>query len=336
MSFEPQHDVVILYHKNCLDGLAAAWVVWKSYNGFADTVAVQYGDDFEANFGEGFSSLIGKRVICVDFAFDLATTKHLMGICRLLVLDHHETAWKELAPIAEKDWEQGFLKVMNAREEEELSVVIVDMRHSGAMLAWNFFVAVGMPKDMPCPAGISMVEDYDLWRHELPHTKHWVAAAFSYDMNVETFDKVINKDVKEVVAEGIAIQRHVDKTVKGLAKQARRFIIDDIEVPIVNANSLFRNELGALLSVGEPFSVTYADGRDGRQYSLRSKKGSGHNVGEIAKRFGGGGHANSAAFRISLDDEQFHRSHLELYSWRAVRVKGEWVKAPRYEAKENG
>jgi hypothetical protein len=327
MAFESQHDVVIIYHKNCLDGLAAGWVVWKYYGGQADTVAVQYGDDFEDIFGQGFGKLIGKRVICVDFAFDLHTTKHLMSICSLLVLDHHDTALKELAPIAEKEWEKGLEAWFKSEQGDGGSVVVVDNRHSGAMLAWKWFNVDNVSS--ACPLGIIYAEDYDMWWHKHPNTKHWVAAAFSYEMNVTTFDTVINKDIDELVAEGVAIQRHIDKTVKGLSRSARRFKLDDYDVPIVNANSLFRNELGAALSVGEPFSVTYADGRDGRQYSLRSKKDGGVHVGEIAKRFGGGGHANSAAFRIPLTDEQFHHSHEYLSSYSYTKVGGEWAKVPK-------
>lgn len=334
MAFESQHDTVVLYHKNCLDGLAAAWVVWKAYGFQVDTVAVQYGDDFDAIFGNNFASLIGKKVICVDFAFTLSITKYLMSICSLLVLDHHDSALKELAPIAEKFWKVGRVKWDEVDGEDGgSSMVVVDTRHSGAMLAWNWFFAVGMPKDMPCPPGIQYAEDYDLWKFKFEQTRSWVAAAFSYDMNVETFDRVVNKDVQDMVKEGVAIQRHIDKTVRGLARSAHPFVMDEYEVPVVNANSLFRNELGALLAVGVPFSVTYSDGRDGRQYSLRSIKNAptSVNVAAIAERFGGGGHANSSAFRISFDDDQFHSSHLTLTSKRHVKQNDEWVEVPRYK-----
>jgi hypothetical protein len=336
-----QHDVVCLYHKNCLDGLAAGWVVWSFFGGFLDMVAIQYGDDYEAMFGEGFQSLVGKKVICVDFAFDLKTTKFLSEICDLLVLDHHDTAQRDLGEIAYKSFVQARNEftprglMYNIPNEPNMTVV-VDNRHSGARLAWEWFYATAL-----VPTPIKFVEDYDLWKFHYANTKAFVAAAFSGEMTPEQFNKYVSNDPDEqskiidrMVLEGNAIQRHIDKTVKGLSRSARRFKLDGYDVPIVNGNSVFRNELGAILAVDEPFSVTYTDHRDGRQYSLRSKK-DGLHVGDIAKRFGGGGHANSAAFRIHMDDDQFHNSHLELSSTRHVKNGNEWVEVPRYAKKDS-
>lgn len=325
MAFESQHDTVVLYHKNCLDGLAAAWVVWCAYEGKVDLAAVQYGDDFVERFGANWNDLAGKTVICVDFAFSLQDTKSLMQNSRLLVLDHHATALKDLESIAWRDFTKGFEQWHHRLDDHTNSVVVVDSRYSGAMLAWMWF----NPGEQP-PQGIKFAQDYDLWQFTYPETKNWAAAAFSHDLTVENFNWVIATPVEEVVREGRAIQRHIEKTVRGLAKSARRFKLDDHEVPIVNANSLFRNELGSLLSADEAFSITYSDSRHGRQYSLRSKKG-GVDVGAIAKRFGGGGHPNSAAFSIEMGDDQFHHSHEYLVSVRLVYAGGRWIKAPRYE-----
>lgn len=325
MAFESQHDTVVLYHKNCLDGLAAAWVVWCAHKGDVDLVPVQYGDDWVEQFGENWSLLAGKDVVCVDFAFSLSETKALGNICNLLVLDHHLTAAKDLETVACRCWTKGYEQWFLTRDQFGHSTIVVDDRHSGAMLAWMWF----NPGKEP-PPGIKFAQDYDLWQFNYPETKNWAAAAFSHDLTVENFNRVIATPLEEVVREGRAIQRHIEKTVRGLAKSARRFKLDDHEVPIVNANSLFRNELGSLLSADEAFSISYSDSRYGRQYSLRSKKG-GVDVGAIAKRFGGGGHPNSAAFSIEMTDDQFHHSHEYLESMRLAFVDGHWIKVPRYE-----
>lgn len=329
MAFESQFDTVVLYHKNCLDGLAAAWVVWCAHEGKVDLAAVQYDNDFAERFGPNWEDLAGKNVICVDFAFNIQETKSLMGIAKLLVLDHHASAWKDLESIAWNDFTKGFEQWHSRPDDYTNSVVVVDSGYSGAMLAWMWF----NPGIEP-PQGIKFAEDYDLWKFRYPETKNWVAAAFSYEMTVENFNKVIATPVDEMVVEGRAIQRHIEKTVKGLSRSQRRFQLDEYDVPIVNANSLFRNELGAILSANEPFSLTYSDSRNGRQYSLRSKKGTGVDVSVLAKRFGGGGHANSAAFSISMDDEQFHHSHVSLSSTCLVKVDNSWEKVPRYKEKE--
>lgn len=337
-----QHDVICLYHKNCLDGLAAGWAVWTAFQGNVDMVSIQYGDDPVAIFGEGLEVLVGKKVICVDFAFDLDTTKYLATICDLLVLDHHDTAQRDLGSIAFK----SYVEAKHAYIRDDISffanngagaTIVVDNRHSGARLAWEWFF--DNPKGY-VPTPIKFVEDYDLWRFNYDSTKAFVAAAFSGEMTVQQFDTYVSANPEEqstildrMVVEGKAIQRHIDKTAKSLARGARRFKLDEFDVPVVNASSVFRNELGAILCDGEPFSVTYTDNRDSRQFSLRSKKDGAH-VGDIAKRFGGGGHANSAAFIIKLTDDQFHQSHERLESTMISKVDGEWKKVPRYGKKD--
>jgi len=49
---------------------------------------------------------------------------------------------------------------------------------------------------------------------------------------------------------------------------------------------------------GEPFAACYMDTPEGRVYSLRSSD-DGLDVGEIAKKFGGGGHKHAAGLELT-------------------------------------
>lgn len=330
MGIELNHDVVVIHHKNCLDGIAAAWSAWKYFEGKVDLVPAQYGDNFEEMFGEGFSDLIGKRVFCLDFAFDLVTTKQLMGVCQLVVLDHHDTAWKNLNGIASSSIDKwhGAVSIFDNEDLRHNSLVLVDQTKSGAILSWLFFF--GKDAVNP-PSGLSFVQDRDLWQFKHPETRPWTAAAFSHELTVENFDMLMQTPVHEVVLEGKAIQRHMDKTVNLLAKSGRTFRLDEYAVPVVNCNALFASDLGHKLGEGEMFSITYNDSHNARQFSLRSRHPD-VKVNEIAERFGGGGHPGAAGFRISFDDDQFHHSHTHLESVKYIKNGDEgWTPIPRYK-----
>jgi len=49
-----------------------------------------------------------------------------------------------------------------------------------------------------------------------------------------------------------------------------------------------------------PFAACYWDTPEGRVFSLRSRE-DGADVSEIAKKYGGGGHAHASGFRVPYD-----------------------------------
>lgn len=269
-----------IYHKNCMDGLAAAWVVWDYFKGAVDLLAAQYGDELPPD-----SELKGRSVFVVDFSYNREQVLRLREICELVILDHHETAAKELE-----------------------GLVHVDQSHSGAMLTWNYF-----HPDKAAPQGLLFIQDRDLWQWRLRGSKQWTTAAFSYPLSVEHFNDLVKRPIGEVILEGTTLLRKHEQDIEKIAKSVRMMTIDGVEVPVINANALFASDLGHLLSQDHEFAVIYVDSKEERQFSLRSQKGK-TNVNEVAERFGGGGHKGAAGFRIHFDDPRFARSHLELNS----------------------
>ena len=68
-------------------------------------------------------------------------------------------------------------------------------------------------------------------------------------------------------------------------------------MPAVNASPVDTSELLESLAVGHPFALSWSVRFDGVfQYSLRSSA-NGLDVSEIAKAYGGGGHAHAAGFQ---------------------------------------
>lgn len=289
---------ICLYHKNCLDGIAAAWVAWKYFKGEIDLIAIQYGDPIPI--------LGGRKTYVLDFSFKADVLFELDGLCDMVLLDHHATAITEFGKLGD-------------RVNQLKGHFVLDEQYSGAMLAWRYF----FPDQEP-PIEISIVQDRDLWQFKVPYTKEWTMAAFSYPFDVEIFDKLVNRGVDSVCNEGNVLERKQRHDVEKIAKSVRTMKIDGHVIPVINANVFFVSDLGHKLSEGHPAAVVYTDGTDGRVFSLRSRE-DGIRVNELAERFGGGGHPGAAGFKIPFKDRRFKNSHLHLrskgYWWRRIKIR---------------
>lgn len=262
---------LILYHGGgCSDGFCAAWVASLKYPD-AEFVAV--------NYGEPSPEVAGREVVILDFSYRrdviLAMAKSAKSIT---VRDHHATAEKELAnlpPVGNLD-------------------VVFDMNKSGAMLAWELFY----PGEKP-PLIVEYVQDRDLWRHELEHSREVNAALRSYPFDFVRWSVLADRiDVRfyRFVEEGVAILRAESQVVYNHVKNATLVEIAGYKVPCVNATTLI-SEICGKLAEGMPFGCSYFDKAGvGTVYSLRSREG-GIDVSEIAKQFGGGGHRCSSGFQ---------------------------------------
>ena len=82
-----------------------------------------------------------------------------------------------------------------------------------------------------------------------------------------------------------------------MVEQARIIDFEGARVPIVNAPYINISELVGKLAETAPFALGWFQRADGLYaYSLRSRGPDGVDVSEIAKKYGGGGHRNSAGF----------------------------------------
>lgn len=286
----PNNHVVCIYHDHCLDGIAAAWVVWRHFKNLGLEITLIPGV-YNKPLPEG---LAGKTVFVVDFSFDREKTEWLIENTNLVLLDHHKSAKKALQGLCE-----------------------VDLTYSGAMLAWRYF-----NPNTPAPEAIRYVEDNDLWKFTYPSTKAWVTAAFSYPLTVEIFDSLVNRDPLDMVAEGETLLRKQRQDIKRILHNTRTMIVFGMEVPVINANIMFTSDLGDALYHVYPLVVIYSDQADGRKFSFRSKKVTGYPVNEIAEYFGGGGHGEAASFTLPFSDKRFAKSHMMLNRsiWDCVKL----------------
>jgi len=273
-----------IYHRGCADGFGAAWAVWKA---LGDTVEFVPGV-----YGAPPPDVTGRNVVLVDFSYKRPVME---ALCRaaasVVVLDHHQTAAEEL---------DGLF----APQENPIPVIVtIDMEKSGAVLAWEHF-----HPGQPISRLLQHVQDRDLWHFALPGTREIIACVFSHPFDFARWDWLaaeIDRAPTAIQAEGAAIERKHHKDVAELLRtDTRTMTIAGYRVPIANLPFTLASDAGNVLCRGTldgavpPFAGIYYDRPRGRSFSLRSIGD--FDVSAIAKRYGGGGHRNAAAFTMPL------------------------------------
>lgn len=273
---------ICIYHGKCADGFTAAWAVYRAL-----------GNEIEFHagiYGEAPPDVTGRDVIIVDFSYKRPVLMELAAKANtVLVLDHHKTAAEDLA---------GFPSAVEIPGEK--IAVIFDMDRSGAGITWDYFHPTS-----PRPWLINYVEDRDLWRFRLEHSREVNAAIFSYEYTFENWDflaKMAELGSALPLAEaGRAIERKHHKDVAELVGVCkRRMKIGGQEVWGASIPYTLTSDAGNLMAQGEPFAACYWDTPKGRVFSLRSTE-QGADVSAIAKQYGGGGHKNASGFQVPLD-----------------------------------
>lgn len=260
---------VVLFHANCPDGFTAAWAAWRKFGDTAEYIPARFDEKERPD-------LTGADVYIVDFSYPRDVTLAINAeVNSLVVLDHHKSARKNL---------------------EGIEGCFFDMDRSGAGMSWDYF-----HPDVPRPSLISYVEDRDLWRFALPHSKEVNSVVTSYEFTFDNWNAMhlqLETDFEQVRREGVAILRsklqYVSVMVARNSHRERFLGYDDI--PIVNAPHISISELVGRLAEDAPFAAGWSQSADGMfLYSLRSR-GDGLDVSEVASVMGGGGHRGSAGF----------------------------------------
>lgn len=276
-----QPDLIIVHGPSCADGFAAAWTLTQRWPG----VPVHTGV-----YGEPPPAVDKLGVLIADFSYPEAELRAMAAAAKWVhVLDHHATAKADLEKL---------------RKENLIRVDFADDR-SGAALAFEYAWGAGR---VP-PMLIQYVEDRDLWRFTLEGTREVHALLMSHPMDMDVWGQLAKRledpgKRPEAIREGAAILRDRERSMRQILEASIRFaLFDGHEVPVANVPYAMASDAGNLMCetlTDSPFSVTYFDRGDGmRQFSLRSLE-TGPDVGAIAKKFGGGGHAHAAGFTLPI------------------------------------
>jgi oligoribonuclease NrnB/cAMP/cGMP phosphodiesterase (DHH superfamily) len=278
-----QNKPLVIYHKDCADGIAAAWCFWN-----------MYGDTYDYHAGvynEPPPDVFDRDVYLVDFSYSREVVEGILQYAnKVVLLDHHKSALDAL-------WDLGV--------KDNFDTSFATMNSSGAMIAWNYLQAKHKRNDK-VPYVLQHIQDRDLWKFEMKDTRLVMMAVFSYEMTFEVYSKLmsLNKSgIKALVKEGIVLERKYKMDLYKAIEHSKRFItIGSHLVPCANVGGIYSSDAGNTMSIGQRFAATYYDSDKHRVFSLRSAT-DGLDVSEIAKEFGGGGHVHAAGFKVPRSHE---------------------------------
>lgn len=266
---------LVLYHGGgCTDGFCAAWAAHRILPD-ADFLAV--------NYGEPPPDVSGREVYILDFSYKRPIMEEMLQkASKLICLDHHKTAQAELAGLVVEDGK---------------GVICFNLGKSGGRLAWEYFFS-----EQLAPGIVAYTEDRDLWRWCLPGSKAVNAALRSYPFDFKVWDEwgvlPVPALMERLVGEGEAILRYQNQQVDFHCAQALEIDLAGHRVLAVNATTL-QSEIGERLAQGRPFGATFFLKNGKKIWSLRGMEG-GIDVAELARKMGGGGHAQAAGFTETL------------------------------------
>lgn len=294
---------LVIYHANCADGFTAAWAVRQAID--ADFCPAAYGDPPPPH-------VPGRDVILLDFCYPPDDMRLLQKLAAsILVLDHHKSAestlqpeYKHIVRIDHSADNWGWPKVLEyARADKKwlqhaVVYALFDMERSGAGIAWDFFHP-GKAR----PAFLDHVEDRDLWRFALQHTREICATVHSHPYTFPAWDALAAETTYSLYQQGLVLERARAKDVaEQVALSRRELVIGNYHVPAANVPRALVSEAGHLMGKGRAFAACYYDTADGRVFSLRSTPDA-VDVSEVAALYGGGGHARAAGFTVPRDHE---------------------------------
>jgi len=266
---------LVIYHKDCFDGFTAAWAFQQLVGGPIEYHAALYGSDPP--------DVSRRNVWILDFSYPRAVMEQIVAACRSLhVFDHHKTAEAALDGLVVPDGE-----------------VVFDMERSGAGITFD---VLSDGRDRPWL--INYVEDRDLWRRALPNSdlvSAWIAAQ---PMTFGAWDQLYDEGENAAISSGIAVQKYIAQYGRKARAEMRSetiagHIVPTMNLPYMNCSEHIGVLLKEALDRSAPFAAGYFRRRDGRwQFSLRS--GPDFDVSEVAKQFGGGGHAGAAGFEVEV------------------------------------
>ena len=145
------------------------------------------------------------------------------------------------------------------------------------------------------------IEEHDLWKDTLLHSKEIAAVLGEYPFTFETWNELVElfedeKSFAKLAEKGAALREYIDRQAAIFADAAEQVTFEGQTVYALNYPGPYRSLVGNLIAQKHPpMSViwSYEDGMF--RVSLRSIGD--FDVAKIAEKYGGGGHRNAAGFK---------------------------------------
>lgn len=257
------------FHGTDMDGKCSGAIVRKYYGDEMEYIPYNY-EEFPFDSIEKDELVILVDCSC-DFNKLLEITKNIIWI------DHHITA---------------------INQYEHLN--ILGLRRDGTAaceLCWEVFYS-----EIDMPLVVKLLGDYDVWKFAYGEDTNKLQTGIRlYDTSVDSkeWDRWLNPKLYPLaeINKGEIALRYRDNYYEGLIKAFSFFAeFEGYKAVCCNAGSVSSQLFD---SVKEDYDIMMPFVFNGKEWvvSLYTKKDI--NVGEIAKKYGGGGHAKAAGFRCS-------------------------------------
>ena len=303
--------VYILYHENCLDGWASAYLAYRFYIDRSIQQIVLQPINYGRREQEVIKNIYNENdiideVMFVDFCptqltMDVLTGEN-MNVDSIVVLDHHVSRRHLMAKYAE---EYTFSHNVRAKYSKTLSGVGLVWQH------WREQSDASEQLKLPCM--FAAVQDRDLWQFKLANTKEICEALYCQTLNPWTVDHW--DELFYSPTEGLDNLINTGKTLLAYKENAYEQAMKDAQVVslghltgraiaglAVNAPYEYASEIGSRLAeqCGSFGMVWSYDGREGLvRCSIR---GCHIDVLPIAQYYHGGGHDKAAGFTLPLSN----------------------------------
>lgn len=264
---ELMKDTVILYHANCTDGFGAAFAAWKKFKDKATYLPVEHQVPPPAG-------LKGKTIYMLDFCYKAPVLKKLVKANEeVIVLDHH---------------------IGVAEDMKAATAHVFQNDHSGSVISWKHF-----NPGKKTPRLLLHVEDTDIWKFKIPHTREVSAALELVPFDFRTWDKLVKRFEsatfrKKFIEKGENIREYQMTVVKRAVLKAQEVKFEGYRTFAANSPVL-ASEIGhTLVMKHPPIAIIWSQDRKRINVSLRSDGTV--DVSKLAKKYGGGGHKAASGF----------------------------------------
>jgi len=290
-----------IYHSADLDGKMSAAIV-QSFNKDCELVPANYGDQFPWHLFMNDKHDTTELVYMVDFSLQpFEKMYELMKLCRLVWIDHHETAINES------------LKSQTPTGAG-LAGGTLRIGIGACQLVWQYFT------DREIPLPVRALAHYDVWDHDwVDHNRDLVRGDvldFQYGVQanmptdlgtqIEYLKLWLNvnsrAEMRATIDEGRAILKYIRVNNHEYARMhAFRTVIDGFPATAINKGMASSLLFDAINIPDSHVRIAYCQLPTGLwTVSLYSKgKVGAVHVGNIARRHGGGGHENAAGFQCN-------------------------------------
>lgn len=285
---------LVLYHNNCTDGMCSSFLLYlffKEINEEADFIAVNYNEPIPVD-------VTGKNVYIVDFSYHPDVIAEAGKTAKFItMLDHHLTAAEQ--------WD-GYKRLQYQNEEGCFFDINIVEEKSGAGLVYDYLLYLNLPyksvfNNTTLQRVVTRVEDRDLWKFQYPDTKIIHEALSIIPKSNEDWEKLIINEPEDFYHKLDEAKNYLyvkEVLANEYASKFEMINFNGYNIPITNCPSNFASDVGHILALDHPFSLTYCLNSKIVFCSLRSNKETGVEVKNIAEKFGGGGHLNSSGFKI--------------------------------------